>query len=326
MKNRQQSIGCDEFVQLRLFFRSELVILNFFRKLSILGALFVGEIEREHIPRVFAGKISDSWINNAFEDRHSRGHIVIITAVRKTSREFIATVDEWPFIAVQKTSPRPRRYTIPWRNLGDMTVPQDKQVEMQELLSRVRDGDGPALGNLLQSYEKYLGLLAGVQIGRRLQGKADASDIVQETFLEVHRQIANFRGNTEAEFLAWLRRILAGQIALLCRRFLGTKGRDVHLERELAVQLDESSQALDGNLAANASTPSQHVSRREQSVILAEALWRLPEDYRQVIMLRHIEAMSFPDVAKRMGRSEDSVQKLWVRALANLRKILGEVA
>ncbi len=192
------------------------------------------------------------------------------------------------------------------------------------LLEQARDGDRAAAGRLLEHYSTYLTLLARVQIGRRLQGKADPGDIVQETFLEAHRQIARFRGTSEAELLAWLRRILAGQIALLLRRYLGTKGRDVTLERELGVQLDQSSQAMDGGFIATLSTPSQHASRREQAVLLAEALRGLSEDHREVIVLRHLEALTFPEVAARMGRSEDSVQKLWVRALANLRRSIGD--
>jgi RNA polymerase sigma-70 factor (ECF subfamily) len=175
----------------------------------------------------------------------------------------------------------------------------------------------------LESYSRYLTLLARVQIGRRLQGKVDAGDVVQEVFLEAHRQFQQFRGTSEGEFIAWLRRILAGQLALVLRKYLGTKGRDVRLERDLAVQLDQSSQVLDGGLVASHSTPSQHVARREQAVILADALGQLPEDYREVIILRHLEALPFAEVASRMGRSEDSVQKLWVRALASLRRSLG---
>ena len=95
------------------------------------------------------------------------------------------------------------------------------------------------------------------------------------------------------------------------------------LERELATQLDESSQAMNADLAASGSTPSQHVSKREQAVLLAQALEKLPEDYREVIILRHLEALTFPQVAERMNRSEDSVQKLWVRALARMRQRLG---
>jgi RNA polymerase sigma-70 factor, ECF subfamily len=190
----------------------------------------------------------------------------------------------------------------------------------QALLLQAKAGDESALGRLLESYSNYLSLLARVQIGRRIQGKIDAGDVVQETFLEIHRQFPRFRGTTEAEFTAWLRRILAGQLALTLRRFLGTKGRDVNLERDLGAQLDQSSQAMDGGFVAPTSTPSQHVSKREQAVLLANALDKLPPDYREVIILRHIETLPFADVAARMGRSEDSVQKLWVRALASLRR------
>jgi RNA polymerase sigma-70 factor (ECF subfamily) len=199
------------------------------------------------------------------------------------------------------------------------------KADPQFLIEAARNGDDSAAGTLLNSYSGYLTLLARVQIGRRLQGKADAADIVQETFLDAHRQIKNFRGTTEAELLAWLRRILAGQIALMVRQFFGTKGRDIKLERELELQLDQSSQAMDRGLVAVQSTPSQKVSRREQAILLAEALDQLPADYREVIVLRHIEGLKFPEVAERMQRSEDSVQKLWIRALASLKKSMETV-
>src|SRR5947209_7711551 len=184
------------------------------------------------------------------------------------------------------------------------------------LLDHARTGDRSALGDLLSSYTAYLMLLARVQIGRRLQGKVEPADVLQEVFLEAHRQFAQFRGASEAEFTAWLRRILAGTLALAFRRFLGTKARDVKLEQELGAQLDQSADAMDRNLAASISTPSQRASRREQAVLLADALGRLPEDYREVIVLRHLEGHGFSEVARLMERSEDSVQKLWVRALA----------
>jgi RNA polymerase sigma-70 factor, ECF subfamily len=82
---------------------------------------------------------------------------------------------------------------------------------------------------------------------------------------------------------------------------------------------------IDRGLFAIQSTPSQHVAQREQGVILAEALSKLPHDYREVVVLRHFEELAFPEVARRMERSEDSVQKLWVRALASLRQIMQEV-
>src|SRR5437016_3851474 len=105
-------------------------------------------------------------------------------------------------------------------------------VDPELLLHQARDGDDAALGRLLESYSRYLTLLARVQVGRRIQGKVDPDDVVQETFLDAHRQFPQFRGTTEAELAAWLRRILAGQLTLVLRRYLGTKGRDIMLERE----------------------------------------------------------------------------------------------
>ncbi len=162
-----------------------------------------------------------------------------------------------------------------------------------------------------------------MQIGQRLQGKVDASDVVQETFLEAHQNFPRFRGASEAEFVAWLRQILAGNLADLLRRYLGAKGRDVRLEREIQDAFDRSSVLLDRGLMSPCSSPSQQAARREQAVLLADALEQLPDDYRDVLVLRHLEGLTFPEVARRMGRSVDSVEKLWVRALPQLRRALG---
>jgi RNA polymerase sigma-70 factor (ECF subfamily) len=195
-------------------------------------------------------------------------------------------------------------------------------MDAQVLLDEARDGNAEALGKLFESYADYLRLLARMQLGRQLQGKIDPDDVVQEAFVDAHRQFYRFRGTSEAELTGWLRRILAGQLAFVMRRYLGTKGRDVTLEQELVLRLDRSSEILDRGLVATTSTPSQHAARREQAVLLAQALAQLPQDYRDVIVLRHVDALPFREVAQRMERSEDSVQKLWVRALAQLRQSL----
>jgi len=197
-------------------------------------------------------------------------------------------------------------------------------VEPEHLLRQARTGDAATLGRLLELYRRYLALLARVQIGQHLQGKVDASDIVQETFLEAHRSFGQFRGTSEAQLVAWLRQILAANLADMLRRYLGTRGRDVRLEREIADAVDQSSVALDRALVAAQSSPSQQANRREQSVLLAEALEQLPDDYRDVIVLRNLEGQTFPEVARRMGRSLDSVEKLWMRALVKLRQLLGD--
>jgi RNA polymerase sigma-70 factor (ECF subfamily) len=192
-----------------------------------------------------------------------------------------------------------------------------------QLLGLARAGSVPALGRLLELYRGYLALLARLQIGRRLRGKVEAADLVQDTFEEALRHFPGFRGTTEAELVCWLRHILAGLLANVVRRYYDTRGRDVRLERELADALDQSSRALDQGLVAAHSTPSQRAARREQAVLLADALGRLPEDYREVIVLHHLEGLTFPEVARHLGRTVDSVKNLWARGLAQLRRSLG---
>jgi RNA polymerase sigma-70 factor, ECF subfamily len=192
----------------------------------------------------------------------------------------------------------------------------------EELLNLARRGDSDALGDLLAVYRGYLAVLARTQISRRLRGKADASDLVQETLLEAHRHFPGFRGTTEREFIAWLRVILAGLLANHVRHF-GTKRRDARLERALEDELSDASGALEGRLAADVSSPSEQAVDHEASSRLANAIEALPEHYRDVIVLRNLEQMPFAQVAERMERSIDSVTKLWIRALVRLRRILG---
>jgi RNA polymerase sigma-70 factor (ECF subfamily) len=180
-----------------------------------------------------------------------------------------------------------------------------------------------SLGGRLEAYRDYLTILARMQIGRRLQGKVDPADVVQETFLHAVRDFAHFRGTSETELAGWLRKILGARLADLVRHYCGTVGRDVRLEQALQVELDQSSQLLDRGLVAPCSSPSQQAVRQEQGAWLAQALERLPADYREVLMLHHLEECDFPEVARRMGRSVEAVKKLWARALARLRRLLG---
>src|SRR5579864_124098 len=129
-------------------------------------------------------------------------------------------------------------------------------TDPEQLLHEAQAGDAATLGQLLEMYRRYLSLLARVQVGQRLQGKVDASDIVQDTFLDAHRSFPRFRGTSEAQFVSWLRQILAAKLATVLRHYLGTQGRDIRLEREIENQLDRSSVMLDRGLVAVQSSPS----------------------------------------------------------------------
>ena len=197
------------------------------------------------------------------------------------------------------------------------------EPDPEQLLALARSGSTAALGQVLELYRDYLMLLARLQISRRLQSKVDESDLVQETFLQAHEHFSGFRGTTEGELMAWLRQILATTLANVMRHYYGTQRRDVRLERDLAAELEDSSRVLDRALVSKQSSPSERAARREQAVLLANALARLPADYREVIVLRHLEGVKFAEVARRMGRTIDSVKKMWTPALAELRAALG---
>ncbi|MBO5436238.1 MAG: sigma-70 family RNA polymerase sigma factor [Thermoguttaceae bacterium] len=197
------------------------------------------------------------------------------------------------------------------------------EFNFEEVLKLARSGDSAALGALLENFRNYLLFLARLQIDPRISGKVDAADLVQEAFLEAYQAFPNFRGETEVTFLAWLRQILATTLASSVRYYVGTKQRDVRLEREIYVRVDQSSMFWN-QLVSNISTPSLKVSRQEMENQLVEAMAQLPEHYRDVLRLRHSESLPFQEIADRLGRTVDSVQKIWVRALAQLRDLVSD--
>src|SRR5262249_33510397 len=148
----------------------------------------------------------------------------------------------------------------------------------ESMLREARAGDAALLGRLLEHYRCYLSLLARVQIGQRLQGKIDEADVDQDVFLEAHRHFPTFKGTSEPQFTACLRQILATTLANLFRRYLGTRRRDVRLEQDITDAINRSSIALNKGLIARESSPSHQATRREQAVLLADALAELPED------------------------------------------------
>ena len=191
------------------------------------------------------------------------------------------------------------------------------------LISAARQGDLSAQAQLMQTYESYLRLLARLQVNQQLRGRVSASDVVQDVFLRANEHFGEFRGTTEHEFVAWLRRILASQLISLARHHLAGR-RDARLERQLDAAVEQSSVAVAACLAIDADSPSCQATNREQGVLLAEALDELPPDYREVIVQRHLEEMSFADIAEKMGRTVPSVKSIWTRAVAKLRTRLIE--
>jgi RNA polymerase sigma-70 factor (ECF subfamily) len=174
-----------------------------------------------------------------------------------------------------------------------------------------------------EKFRHYLLLLARGHLGERYRGKLDASDVVQQAFLEAHRQQALFRGHTDAERAHWLRRILAGTLADAIRA-LGRAKRDIGRERSLEAALNQSSAQLAAWLAAAQSSPSQRAQHNEQAVRLAEALASLPEAQREALVLRHCQGWSLADISGHLGRTPAAVAGLLKRGSRQLRILLQE--
>ena len=196
------------------------------------------------------------------------------------------------------------------------------KTRTNDLIRQARHGSSEALEQLLVRFRSYIKLLARIQLDRHLSSKVDPSDLVQETWLESYRAFGTFQGHTEQEFVAWQRQILTTNIIDCFRHYYGAQKRDVRLERSLQEAMEYSSLLLGNLLIDEATSPSQAAGQHEQSVLLADALEQLTDDYRDVLIYRHLEGLSFKDVASRMDRSLNSVEKLWMRALGELRSQL----
>lgn len=181
-------------------------------------------------------------------------------------------------------------------------------------LGEARTGSREALGQALEACRDYLLRVANDELGSGLEAKGGASDIVQQTFLEAQRDFAQFHGATEDELLAWLRRLLLHNVADFTRRYRRTRKRQ--LGREVAFADDSTAPEP----TADTPSPSSHARADEHRELLEQALARLPEDYRRIMVLRYQEERSFEEIARLMQRSENAVRKLWLRAVERLRQ------
>jgi RNA polymerase sigma-70 factor (ECF subfamily) len=192
------------------------------------------------------------------------------------------------------------------------------------LLAAAQQGDSEQLGELLQLYRNYLTILATTQLDARLRRRVSPSDLVQETMLGAHRDFAQFRGATEPELLAWLRQILVNSLHHAYEMHIRAVRRDVRRE----VFLDDARDAMNRSavhlarvLADRGPSPSAPLHAEERAVAIANQLAKLRPDYRDVIVLRNLQGLSFQEVAERMSKRPGAVRMLWLRAIEKFRQL-----
>ena len=198
-----------------------------------------------------------------------------------------------------------------------------QQREAERLLQLARAAGPEPVGQLLELYRNYLLVLATTQFDRRLRRRVSPSDLVQEAMLAAHRDFGQFRGNSEPQFLAWLRQILINCLHRAIETHLKAKMRDVRCEisiHDLTASLDRSTARLSELLVDKAPSPSAPIQRRESAVALANQLAGLRPQYRDVIIMRNLQSLPFEEIAERMERNPGAVRMLWLRAVEKLKR------
>jgi RNA polymerase sigma-70 factor, ECF subfamily len=182
-------------------------------------------------------------------------------------------------------------------------------------LRSARAPSAATVWDLVAAYRGYLLQVAAERLDPALRAKANPSDLVHETLLEAYRDLAQFRGNSEAEWVGWLRRLLLHNLANFERQYFGTAMR--RAQREVSL--------TDGGAAAVPAagpSPSSVVMAGERAWAIEQHLGRLPEDYRLVILWHHRDGLPFDEIGRRLGRSADAARRLWSRAIDRLQDLV----
>ncbi|WP_442512233.1 sigma-70 family RNA polymerase sigma factor [Novipirellula sp. SH528] len=199
------------------------------------------------------------------------------------------------------------------------------ELSSSELLRLARAGDAASVGALLSKYGNYMEVITQAQLDARVRRRVSSSDVVQETMLEAHRDFEKFSGSTMAEFTGWLRKILINNLARTVETHLLAAKRDVRQERSLENAddaLTRSHLRIESMLSDHARSPASEADHQEALVEMANAIANLPAEYREVIVLRHVEGLPFSDVAERMKRTPGAARMLWMRAIERLRETM----
>ena len=192
------------------------------------------------------------------------------------------------------------------------------------LLERARAGDKQALDELIGRHRARLRRMVELRLDRRLQSRIDASDVIQEAYVEVVRRLGEYLSEPSYPLFLWLRLIVGERLLKLHRHHLGTKMRDAELEVSIyrGALPAASSAALAAQLLGKHTSPTQAAMRAERMMRLQEALNTLDPMDREVLSLRHFEEMSLVETALSLGIEQSAAAKRYVRALKRLKAVL----
>jgi RNA polymerase sigma-70 factor (ECF subfamily) len=202
------------------------------------------------------------------------------------------------------------------------------QSETSRLIEQAVRGDQRALGELLGRHRERLRCMVALRLDRRLQGRVDPSDILQEACLDAARRLPEYHQNPTMSFFLWLRFLTGQRLVDEHRRHLGAAGRDAGREVSLyrGALPETTSAALAAHLLGRLTTPSQAAIRAERQIRLQEALNSMDPIDREVLVLRHFEELSNAEAAAVLGLDKSAASKRYARALIRLKDILASLS
>jgi RNA polymerase sigma-70 factor (ECF subfamily) len=205
-----------------------------------------------------------------------------------------------------------------------MTAPM---IDEAELLRRAMAGDEQALATLFDHYRERLRKMVGLRIDRRLGGRMDTSDVLQDAYLDVARRFSEYAAAPNVPFYIWLRSLTGQRLVDLHRRHLGAEMRDARREVSLyhGALPTASSAALAQHLLAGLTSPTQAAVREEMQLRLQDALNSMDPIDREVVVLRHFEELSNVEAAEVLGIETAAASKRYIRAIRRLKAILDAV-
>lgn len=203
----------------------------------------------------------------------------------------------------------------------------DDSSEVSGLLARAAGGDQAALNELFGRYRERLKRMVRLRLNRRLAGRVDDSDVLQEAYLEASRKLGDYLKDRPLPFFLWLRHLTGQKLIEVHRRHLGAEmrdaGREVSLHRGALPAAN--SMSLAAQLLGRLTSPSQAAVKAEMRIKLQQALNNLDPDDREILALRHFEQLSNVEAAQVLEIETSAASKRYLRALARLQKILREV-
>lgn len=199
--------------------------------------------------------------------------------------------------------------------------------EADDLLRRAKGGDAQALAALFGHYRERLKRMVRLRLDRRLSGRVDASDVLQEAYLEVHKRFPEYAAEKDLPFFLWLRLVTGQKLTDAHRHHLGAQMRDAGLEVSLyrGALPQASSASLAAQLLGKLTTATQAAARAEHKLLVQEALNSMDPLDREVLVLRHFEQLSNDETALALGLKKSTASQRYIRALKRLKEILSAI-